>query len=78
MTYPHITDKLERKILAAALNTFRQIPKRESKTRWLAFASMTDDYVFDEGVIDAEIWKLKEVNYNLWMGKKRKMKTITL
>lgn len=80
MTYQHITNPLERKILANALNVFRLYFKQPmpSSNQYIIFLSEAVCGVFDECVIEVKTWKLKEVNYTVWVGKHIVMKTIPL
>lgn len=79
MTYPHITNKLERKILAGALWKFRSIPKQKVKAKYLTFISSVEPGIMDECIVEVADWKFTHINYSVYSPNgKVKTKTISL
>lgn len=71
-THKHITNKLERRITAAALCGFRKIDKPKNITaRYYVYASSIDGVVLDECTICTETWKLIKIQYLLNRGGKQ-------
>lgn len=77
-THKNITNKLERRILAAALNILRTIKEWNFKASTLVFLSSIDCGVFDTVYVDVATRKIIKIEYDKYVGKKIKKFTITL
>lgn len=76
-TYPEITDKLERHILANAKRTFRTIEKPDTyPASYYCFASFSDG--IDLVTVDVNSWQIVEVNYEKFVKGKVKSFSIKL
>jgi hypothetical protein len=76
LTNKHITNGLERRLLASALNTFRHIKKPDNlTTRWYVFANECGFSLYS-CFVDCKSWELAEVDYDIMNNRKVVSKTI--